>query len=117
MLELLLFLTCICCHRDTDDEHEAAHSQGGPLSNIMLMIIQIIAVSSLYVPVFSPEGGELVLEDGHHGLCGGDLSPEAEQEQHQEEEHGPDRGHGHLSHRLRIRDEGEPWPLGYNILK
>ena len=74
-------------------------------------------LESLYVPVFSPEGGELVLEDGHHGLCGGDLSPEAEQEQHQEEEHGPDRGHGHLSHRLRIRDEGEPRALGDNILE
>ena len=49
-------------------------------------------------PVVAPELWELVLEDGDDRLRGGDLGPEAEQEQHQEEEHGPDRGDGHLGH-------------------
>ena len=71
----------------------------------------------LSAPVLAPEGGELVLEDGDHGLGGGDLGPEAEQEQHQEEEDGPDRGHGHLGHGLRVGDEGETRAFSHNILE
>ena len=68
-------------------------------------------------PVFAPEGGELVLQDGHHGLGGGDLGPEAEQEEHQEEEDGPDRGHRHPGHSLGVGDKGETRALCHNILR
>ena len=83
-------------------------------------------------PVVAPELGELVLEDGDDCLRGGDLGPEAEQEQHQEEEYGPDRGDGHLGrscdslydslvtaylgHGLWVGDEGEPRALGHHVL-
>ena len=73
-------------------------------------------IFSLSGPVFAPEGGELVLQDGHYGFGCGDLGPEAEQEQHQEEEDGPDRGHRHPGHSLGVRDEGEPRAVSHNIL-
>ena len=66
-------------------------------------------------PVLAPEFWELVLEDGDHGLGGGELGPEAEGEQHHEEEDAPERRDGHPGHGLGVGDEGEASALGSHV--
>ena len=62
-----------------------------------------------------PELRELVNEDGDHGLCGGELGPEPEGEQHQEEEDGPERRDRHPGHSLRVGNEGQARALGSHV--
>ena len=63
-----------------------------------------------------PELRKLVSEDSDHGLRGGELGPETEGEQHQEEEDAPERRYRHPGHSLRVSDERQTRSLGRNIL-
>ena len=62
-----------------------------------------------------PELRELVSEDGDHGLGGGELGPEPQGEQHQEEEDGPERRDGHPGHSLGVGNEGQARALGSHV--
>lgn len=55
-----------------------------------------------------PSNAQEVHEAGDDGLNDGELRAEAEREQHDEEENGPQGRERETSHRLWVRHEGQP---------
>ena len=79
-------------HGQPQQEHEHRHAQGELL------------------PVRLQGLGPVVHQPGHEALHAAELGVDAEGEQHDEEEEGPERGGRHGEHHLGVHQEGEPGP-------
>ena len=101
-------------HDHPHGEHHGAHPQGAP-PPVLTPREKIISKNIIIGVTNVPELRELVSEDGDHGLGGGELGPEAEGEQHHEEEDAPERRDRHPGHGLGVGDEGEASALGSHV--
>ena len=73
----------LCCERDAEQEQRRADSDDHPGFPL-------------------PQLRELVQDAGDDVLHDGELRVEAQREEHEEEEQGPERGHGQTSHQLWV---------------